>query len=346
MANVFANGMEVAAKKSGNKVIAAMPDVCLSPPSPPAGPIPIPYPNFSKSSDTNNGSKSVKIAKKPINLKNKSDFKKSKGDEAATKSLGMGMVIHGLGGPVKHGAWSCDVKIEGKNACRFGDMVTGNHGSPMANSATTGLNLGKGKPGVIKIPDCEALQREVGKMRRASDRADSEKLKEASDLSQTAKSKYARKLWGKIKKKIEDRCWTRSRGALTASQTSGGPMRRWASNTLNREAMRAQGMKVEDQARIEDNSSKVCNGDEPYPPSEREHPKTHTESQALEALPWGNKAAMPASITFATSWLGRGDPALKDRPCPGCREKIEEACDCGLKVYVCVGDKPEDQCVK
>jgi hypothetical protein len=35
--NVFANGMEISCKKSDNKSIAAMPDICLSPPSPPAG---------------------------------------------------------------------------------------------------------------------------------------------------------------------------------------------------------------------------------------------------------------------------------------------------------------------
>jgi hypothetical protein len=35
--NVFANGMGVSGKASSHKVIASMPDVCLSPPSPPAG---------------------------------------------------------------------------------------------------------------------------------------------------------------------------------------------------------------------------------------------------------------------------------------------------------------------
>ena len=46
-ANVFANGLEVSCEKATNQSLAAMPDICLSPPSPPAGPIPIPYPNFS-----------------------------------------------------------------------------------------------------------------------------------------------------------------------------------------------------------------------------------------------------------------------------------------------------------
>ena len=54
--------IEVSAKADDNQSIAAMPDsVCLSPPSPPAGPTPIPYPNFSNASDTTNGTRTVKI---------------------------------------------------------------------------------------------------------------------------------------------------------------------------------------------------------------------------------------------------------------------------------------------
>ena len=39
--NVFANGREVSAEKDDNRTMGAMPDVCLSPPSPPAGPVPV-----------------------------------------------------------------------------------------------------------------------------------------------------------------------------------------------------------------------------------------------------------------------------------------------------------------
>ena len=67
--------MEIACKAGDAKVVAAFPDVCLSPPSPPAGPVPIPYPVTSKASDTSNGSKSVKISGKEIMLKNKSYYK-------------------------------------------------------------------------------------------------------------------------------------------------------------------------------------------------------------------------------------------------------------------------------
>ena len=45
--------------KSSNGVSIAFPDVCKTPS--PAGPIPIPYPNIAKSSDTAKGTKKVKI---------------------------------------------------------------------------------------------------------------------------------------------------------------------------------------------------------------------------------------------------------------------------------------------
>lgn len=125
--NVFANGNEISAKKDGNKSICAMPDVCLSPPSPPAGPVPIPYPNTAKASDTSQGSKSVKIGGAEVGLKNSSCYKKSMGDEAATKSLGMGVVTHNIQGKMKFAAWSFDVKIEGKNVTRHMDLTTHNH---------------------------------------------------------------------------------------------------------------------------------------------------------------------------------------------------------------------------
>jgi hypothetical protein len=125
--NVFANGNEVSGKKDDNQSIAATPDVCLSPPSPPAGPVPLPYPNTAEAADTTDGSKTVKIGGGEVGLKNASSYKKSTGDEAATKSLGMGVVSHNIQGKMKHSAWSMDVKFEGQNAIRHMDMTTHNH---------------------------------------------------------------------------------------------------------------------------------------------------------------------------------------------------------------------------
>ncbi len=107
--------------------MGAMPDVCLSPPTPPAGPIPIPYPNFSKSSDTNDGTRNVKIGGDQAGIKDSSTYKKSNGNEAATKSLGMGVMSHQIQSTTYFSAWSFDVKFEGENAIRHIDMTTHNN---------------------------------------------------------------------------------------------------------------------------------------------------------------------------------------------------------------------------
>lgn len=155
MANeVYANSREVSCKAGGNKVIAAFPDVCLSPPSPPAGPVPIPYPVSSTSSDATDGSTTVKITGKEVMLKDKSYYKKCTGDEAATKSLGQGIVNHALSGKVYFVSWSMDVMVEGENVVRHLDMTTSNHASPMPNEALTIPGIENLSPSVLR--DCEA----------------------------------------------------------------------------------------------------------------------------------------------------------------------------------------------
>lgn len=134
--DVYANGMSIACKAADGKTIAAMPDVCLSPPTPPAGPIPLPYPNTAMASDTTKGSKTVQIGGQEVMLKNKSTFKKSTGDEAATKSLGMGVVSHQIQGEVNFCAWSMDVKFEGENVPRHLDLTLHNEMCVPANTPT------------------------------------------------------------------------------------------------------------------------------------------------------------------------------------------------------------------
>lgn len=134
--DVFANGMSIACKVADGKSIAAMPDVCLSPPTPPAGPVPIPYPNTAMASDTTNGSKTVQIGGDEVMLKDQSTFKKSTGDEAATKSLGMGVVSHQIQGTVSFVAWSMDVKFEGQNVPRNLDLTLHNGMSPSYDTPT------------------------------------------------------------------------------------------------------------------------------------------------------------------------------------------------------------------
>lgn len=96
--------------------IATIPDVCKTPS--PSGPIPLPYPNISQASTLTGGSTTVKVDGGNMAAIKGSKFAMSSGDEPGT-----------LGG-IKSSTfkqastwllYSFDVKIEGKNACRFSD---------------------------------------------------------------------------------------------------------------------------------------------------------------------------------------------------------------------------------
>jgi len=134
--NVYANGMEVSCKAGSGKSICCFPDVCMTPPQTPATPpgVPIPYPNTGMSSDTTDGSSTVKISGQEAMLKNKSYFKRSTGDEAGSAPM-KGVVTHKNMGKVYFAAWSMDVKFEGENVVRHLDLTTHNHGST-TNTAT------------------------------------------------------------------------------------------------------------------------------------------------------------------------------------------------------------------
>lgn len=159
---VYANGDEIACKSGDGKVVAAFPDVCLSPPSPPAGPIPIPYPDTSFSKDMQNGSKTVMIKGKEVMLKDQSYYKTSPlGDEAATKTLGQGVVTHVITGKTYFVAWSMDVKFEGENVDRHIDLTTSNHASPMANAQVPMVNTAAMvSPGSPPSNPCDEAKKE------------------------------------------------------------------------------------------------------------------------------------------------------------------------------------------
>jgi len=106
---------------SSNGIATAFPDVCKTPS--PAGPVPIPYPNIAQSTDTAQGSKKVKADGNPVMLKG-SNFKMSSGDEAG--SAGGGVSSNTIKGKAEFVNYSFDVKIEGKNVPRLGDMMLQN----------------------------------------------------------------------------------------------------------------------------------------------------------------------------------------------------------------------------
>lgn len=135
MSNVFANGLEISGKAVDAKTIAAFPDVCFTPPQTPATPpgVPIPYPSFGMASDTENGTSNVFIGGKTVNIKNKSDEKKTSGTEAGCAPK-KGIITSKNTGKKYFNSWSTDVKFEGEPVIRFTDLATHNHASPVGNA--------------------------------------------------------------------------------------------------------------------------------------------------------------------------------------------------------------------
>ncbi|WP_434388732.1 DUF4150 domain-containing protein [Melittangium boletus] len=118
--NTGVNKMSVVTKDSGG-ITMAFPDVCKTPS--PAGPVPIPYPNVAKSSDTAKGSKKVTVEGNPVCLKD-SNFSTSTGDEAGT--AGGGVASSKTKGKAEFVNYSFDVQIEGKNVARAMDLMLHN----------------------------------------------------------------------------------------------------------------------------------------------------------------------------------------------------------------------------
>jgi len=103
-----------------NGITTAFPDVCKTPT--PAGPVPIPYPNIAKSSDTAQGASTVKCDGNPVCLKD-STFMVSTGDEAGSL---LGVASNKVKGKAEFVNFSFDVKFEGKNVPRAFDLMLHN----------------------------------------------------------------------------------------------------------------------------------------------------------------------------------------------------------------------------
>lgn len=313
MGSVYANSNRVSGKKTPNKSAPAMMSVCLSPPTPPAGPVPIPYPVADMANHTADGTGSVYIEKKEVGKKNSSTYSKCSGNQPATRAFGMDVVSHVIEGKTKFQAYSFDVMFEKGGADRFMDLTTSNHSN--TGTATT-MSAADSAEGDIEEPDCKALRAEAGRMRNASN--------EASRRDRS----FSRER-------------DRSQGALTASQSAGSGIQRRTSNALNASAcMRANppmpvARKVGTQGSGASTSSNVCGGGTPYANMEL---KNHTEAQMLESINW---SAPPQWVAFATDWAGydrdtgRYNPDLQNGPCPACQEKLDEACACGLRIIIC-----------
>ena len=156
--NTLVNVRSPVTKKSNGTVITG-PDVCKTPT--PGGPVPIPYPNISKSSDLAKGSKSVKINGAPVCLKS-SEFSKSMGDEPGTLKGIISNTHKGKAFPI---TGSFDVKIEGKNVVRNGDPFLGNG----RNTPPAPIMQAQVTPAILppeeekKCPYCKKPQHDLAK---------------------------------------------------------------------------------------------------------------------------------------------------------------------------------------
>jgi len=331
---VFANGREITAKKSSTQVSGAMPDVCLSPPGPPAGPLPVPYPNFSKAKDLAEGSKTVKIGGQPIALKNQSSFKTSTGDEAATRSFGMGLVTHTIQGKTYHKSWSFDVLVDGKNVVSHMDLTSHNHASDPSNGAV-GINAGK-----MSLP-----QTSVKDECRAARRKNRDKREELTPTdASTEKHRTTTITHGVLYRDGQPpkRYWSASK-ALAGKYKNGMATGHDYSAGLERAATQrrnAAGHVISDVKGGAEGSHIKCGEQRGFKyrataSSSGQTPHTsHTESRIIEEIFKGSQGGrVTGTLLLAIDWPGGGDS--QDRPCKHCKRLIYAAILCGLDVVLC-----------
>ena len=314
---MYANGMEISGKASPHKVLASTPDVCMSPPAPPAGPVPVPYPNFAQSSDLTDGSKNVFIGGKPICLKGKSSYKKSTGDEACTKNFGAGIMSHTNTGAVKHKAGSFDVKIEGYGVCRTLDLTTGNHSNP-GNGCMAPDNAGV-YVSVEKTETCKELEQ-----------ANKDGREELAEKTQN------QKVVGTDGKG----CGTTVSSMKYQGNKGGRPFVRSAHNNQKAhefcpDRFTSGGLMSNRKQGISE--IKNYTHGTPY-----DQMSGHAEARLLDALGALKKGDIPpGKVTFNIDWKPRDlqeDPSKM--PCEVCH-KMMCSMDSNVRVYVCGADRKE-----
>lgn len=139
-ATVIVNDRTVVHKASGG-VSSTFPDVCMTPS--PAGPALIPYPNIAVSADTWEGTENFTADGHPIMVQG-SSFATSTGDEPGT---GGGVVSKVYKGKAVFVSYSFDVKVEGRNVARLGDLMVQNKGTAPNTPPTTEV-----QPPLVALP--------------------------------------------------------------------------------------------------------------------------------------------------------------------------------------------------
>lgn len=179
---VGANGLSVAHKGSNGISIATLPDVCKTPS--PGGPVPMPYPNISRSDSLDDGSKTVTADGGNMIAIKGSKYSMSSGDEPGT-----------LGGVEsntfqKESTWitySFDIMVEGENVCRLTDKKFQNH----KNTVDLAGNIQSPvAPGVIVL-ECDSTWTECQKKQMQA-KADAMDASAKKKIAQTGKGLQTR----------------------------------------------------------------------------------------------------------------------------------------------------------
>jgi hypothetical protein len=147
------NGLTLCHKGSNGISTATVPDVCKTPS--PGGPVPIPYPNIAMSSDLAKGTTTITADGGNMCANFGSEFSVSTGDEAGT----IGGVKSGV--VKKEATWiaySFDVKLEGKGACRLTDKMFHNYENTVNASGLLQLVIGDDLLNLLCNIFCETLE--------------------------------------------------------------------------------------------------------------------------------------------------------------------------------------------
>jgi hypothetical protein len=283
----------------------------MSPPSPPAGPVPIPYPNTAMASDTADGTKTVKIGGKEAGMKNSSTYSKSTGDEPATQSFGANVGSHKIQGAMKFSAWSSDVKLEGANAIRMGDMTTHNHSNPQGVSALTASVAGVS---VGQEGNCEELEKRNEEARAKMSSADTKGVQ-----------------------KVGAGPTTITHGTYTTGSQSFGLKACSRSLVETFDGGFVKGKKFGQKG----GKTIVCGKEFEYPAAGI--PKcAHTEARILDTLMEVDKLTQGSpggTLLMAINWQSKKGPSSD--PCPDCNRMICAAAEC-LKIQLCKEGEPTE----
>ncbi len=119
--HILVNSLGLTYKGTVGVSTATLPDVCKTPS--PAGPVPIPYPNFANQGSLDKGTSTVKAKGNMIAIKG-SEYSMSFGDEPGTAG---GVTSSTFKKETEWITYSFDVKMDGANACRNTDKKFHNH---------------------------------------------------------------------------------------------------------------------------------------------------------------------------------------------------------------------------